>query len=101
MGRAPGATPDSRQGWSSVWACGSDFGAVGSGEDPLVVAAGDGDVVGVDVVVVVPADQESEVDAGGAVLVVPPQAVVDLAFAGRGVAVGEDAVSVAGDDRAG
>src|SRR5690606_30747167 len=57
---------------------GEDLGVVVAVESPSVVFAGDGDAAGVDVVVVVPAEQDAFVGVGGAVVGVPPQGVVDL-----------------------
>jgi len=62
--------------------------------------AGDGEVLAVDFVVVVVAEQDSVVEGGGSEVAFPPQDVVDLAPAGVGVAVGPGAFAVAGDDGA-
>src|SRR5690625_2164622 len=79
---------------------------VGTGEDPVPQllrtssrdALRDRQVLLVHVGVVIPAEQDAVVRAG-APLVVPPDAVVDLALPGRRCATRVLAVSVAGDDR--
>src|SRR5699024_7946064 len=72
--------------------------AVSAGEVPLAVAAFDGDLAPVDVVVVGPAQQDAVADGGGAVVFGPPEGVVDLPEFGWLVAAGVLAMSVSGDD---
>src|SRR5690606_41856475 len=68
--------------WFVVGAGWGEVPAVAVVEVPVAVGADDGDLVGVDPVVVVPAQQDAGVDVGGAAAAGPRQGGGDLPEAG-------------------